>query len=561
MHTATLLAQQLKRRCRQGWGEDRRARWRTVFFGTLTILFFAGLWGLLVFGGQWLKRQTPEHAPLLVGFFSSLFVNFCFGAVSVGALVFSYASFFLAKDLELLRSLPLSRSAFLMDRLFEIALSSALMAWVVGAVVFGAQAFVFHLTWAGWVELLGLWFMLLTIAGALGASAALVSAAVFPAGRLRALMLFWLALAVAIFYVWVRWQRPERFLTVEGLTGLLDMAQQNAARQVVWTPTKLMHQAVVSWFGALSMQRQMFWLGLQASAALAVVYGLFCFSFETACQKAILMPRQNRQALRALEHLALRAVAPFSAPWPALLGREVRLFLRDPLRLGQALMIAAVLVVYALNFRLIVLRDMPFSPLLTRLAFSVINLFVGGLVTAALAVRLIFPSVSLEGRAWWILDALPVSKRQILRSKTVFALPLLVGLSMVLIGVTQAVVGLRGVWLWGPVMGAAAMAIALTASAVAIGALFPQFDAPSIAAITTGFGAIVFMTGAFVWTLVVVGTLAWGLWLWLALHHGAWILGGMAAAATAVTTWGVMHLHRRAAIALEWQAASQGVSP
>jgi hypothetical protein len=84
----------------------------------------------------------------------------------------------------------------------------------------------------------------------------------------------------------------------------------------------------------------------------------------------------------------------------------------------------SMVVLYLYNFKLLPLNRLPDNIIVFGLtkeglqnAISFLNLALAGFVTAGVAVRFVFPSVSLEGKSFWILRSSPITMRRLLWSK------------------------------------------------------------------------------------------------------------------------------------------------
>jgi ABC-2 type transport system permease protein len=130
-------------------------------------------------------------------------------------------------------------------------------------------------------------------------------------------------------------------------------------------------------------------------------------------------------------------------------------------------------------------------------------------VLSAVAVRFVFPAVSAEGAAFWLVRAAPVTMRAFLWSKFWTGLvPILVlaeALTLVsnhLLGVTPVLRVLGGVAIFF-------MTFALVGLAAGMGARYPRFAAENLSQVAGSYGGIAFMVLAVLFILVVVGLLAW----------------------------------------------------
>jgi ABC-2 type transport system permease protein len=92
--------------------------------------------------------------------------------------------------------------------------------------------------------------------------------------------------------------------------------------------------------------------------------------------------------------------------------------MRDTTQWSQLFLLLALIVVYLYNFKVLPLGT--FADARRNFCaswFPFANLALAGFVLSAVAVRFAFPAVSLEGRAFWILQSAPVSLRALVWSK------------------------------------------------------------------------------------------------------------------------------------------------
>jgi ABC-2 type transport system permease protein len=175
--------------------------------------------------------------------------------------------------------------------------------------------------------------------------------------------------------------------------------------------------------------------------------------------------------------------------------KELKVFARDTTQWSQLILLFVLLVVYVANIRYLPLTGEGMTALLRQLV-PFLNLAIAGFVLASIAGRFVFPSISLEGRALWLLRSSPLSMRDLLWAKYwVGAVPLFV-LAIVLVVLTNV---LLDVSLFVHVVSTTAIALLvfpLTAMALSYGAFYPQYDAENAAQIPTSFGGLLFMLSA-----------------------------------------------------------------
>ncbi len=199
-------------------------------------------------------------------------------------------------------------------------------------------------------------------------------------------------------------------------------------------------------------------------------------------------------ATRVLDRLFARADPPLRA----MLAKEVRTVTRDVAQWSQVLLMAALMFMYLYNIRMLPLGGDARASLIAYL-----NLGMAGFVIAAICLRFAYPSVSAEGKAFWIVRTAPVSYRQFLRVKVfVYAAPLTL-LSLILTAFGNLLLDANAVVWTFTMAGASLLAITLVSLGVGLGALAPQFDIENPLQVGLSLGGFAYMAAA----MAYVGTM------------------------------------------------------
>jgi ABC-2 type transport system permease protein len=179
--------------------------------------------------------------------------------------------------------------------------------------------------------------------------------------------------------------------------------------------------------------------------------------------------------------------------------------------------------------------------------YAFVNLGMAGFVLATIAVRFVFPAVSAEGPAFWLIRKSPISMRDFLWSK------FWTGLVPVLLlaeGLTVAANELLGVDPFLKVVAAVAivfLSFALVGLATGLGARYPRFTADNPSHVAGSYGGVAFMIVAVLVVIVTLVLFGWPSTTYL-IHQvrrapippgTLALMGGSfaAAAATTVATW------------------------
>src|SRR5262249_54018111 len=114
--------------------------------------------------------------------------------------------------------------------------------------------------------------------------------------------------------------------------------------------------------------------------------------------------RETRWLQRPMLDRALALLTrPFGAQTRLLVVKEVKTFFRDPSEWSQLILLLALVVVYVYNFSVLPLKGSPLVTFYFKNVIAFVNLALAAFVSAAVAVRFVFPAFSIEGKAFWIL--------------------------------------------------------------------------------------------------------------------------------------------------------------
>jgi ABC-2 type transport system permease protein len=198
----------------------------------------------------------------------------------------------------------------------------------------------------------------------------------------------------------------------------------------------------------------------------------------------------------------------------------VKVFLRDTTQWSQLLLLLALALVYVYNFRVLDLDRIPYMSRVVKNAYAFVNLAMAAFVTSAVAVRFVFPAVSAEGPAFWIVRTAPVSLSAFLWSKLWTGLLPILLLAEALTVVSNQLLGVSP-FLEVLCAGAIAfMALALVGLACGMGARHPRFDAENLTQVAGSYGGVAFMVLAVLYILATVALVAWpaSVYLWHEYH-------------------------------------------
>jgi len=517
---------------------------RAIVFGGIGIFVATAIFGV-VFWLTWKLLGFEELGDYLVrAGLSWLFLTFL-SFLAFSGVVTALSTFFLADDLRLILSTPVS-----IRRLFYARFAQTLgqASWMVVVFIVPVLLAVGAARCAPSLYYVAAPIVLVpfvAIPVAIGTAVTLVLVNTFPARRARdVLMLMGLLFAVSL-VVLLRILRPERLLSVRSLP---DVTSFFAAIQSPVTPMLPSFWTGEALFAALQGNLDPLHIGALWTTALALI-ALTRMAFERHYFAGFSKAQEARKArftrLTFLEAIARNA--PLSLSRRSLLLKDLKVFLRDTSQWSQLLLLLALVLVYLYNFRVLDLDRIPYMAGVVRNAYAFFNLALAGFVLSAVAVRFVFPAVSAEGAAFWLIRSSPVSMRAFLWSKFWIGLVPVLVLAEVLIVVSNHFLGTSP---FLQLLGASAiffMSFALVGLAAGMGAIYPRFKAENLTQVAGSYGGVAFMVAGVLLILVEIVLLALGSSVYFRHFYSRIPLGSLQltrmvacfalAAALSVATW------------------------
>lgn len=454
--------------------------WAGIFAAFYRVLsYFQGIEGF----GDILARKLLSM--VLVTFFAILIFSSILTALS---------GLYLSKDLPLIHATPVPVEKIFIGRWLESTFDSCWMVLLFGLPVFLAYGLVYHAGFDFYTALACSLPPFCLLASALGTLIVLFVVICLPANRMRDIFVLLSILLVLLLYFMFRFMRPERLVDPDGLATLGLYLSSLRAPGSPFLPTTW---TLESLWPALTGKKDMalFYLGLSTTGALSMIFiqtKLARLLYFKGFSKAQVACRVGRRRNKAPGKDWTR-VLPVSGKVGALLSKDIKSFFRDNTQWSQLFLLGALIVVYLYNFKVLPIEKAPIEAFYLQNILSFLNMALAGFVLSAVAVRFVFPAVSMEGQAIWVVRSAPIRLKTFLWAKffTYFG-PLLVlsetliVVSNKLLSVTPFMMGLSTITIFFMVFG-------ITAMGVGLGAAYPNFHVENMAQVATGFGGMLFM--------------------------------------------------------------------
>ena len=495
-----------------------------IAFLTLVALFFlagiyAGCWRLVSY-----INGVAVIGPLLVNKLLGLVFLTSFSMVVMSGLITSFTTIFSSEDLPWLIEKPIPIEKIFILKALATCLYSSWMVILLLSPLLLALGQVKQAPLSFYPFSIIIITPFLFIASSLGIMGSAVLMRFLPSRRTRDILLLCGILLVTALYVLFRLLEPERLVRLDGLEVVAQYLAYLNAPTAVYLPSWWVAAALFSFLTNAAGDTFFY-------AALLYGAGLVIFILVVLLAKRYYYHGWSEGRVYGRVSSPARFSFNARSPLRAIIEKDGITFLRDAAQWSQLLLLASLVVVYIFS-----IYKLPLDTLYLQNLVAFLNIGLIGFIMAAVALRFIFPSVSLEGMGISLLRASPVSMAAVLGGKLFFGLVPLAGFG-ILMAVSSCMLLKADMYM--VILSLAAvgvMAVGLGCLAAGFGAMFPVFSTANVARIESSGGGLFFIITA----LAYIG-LSLGLWAapvqdfyrhkfgaqGFASGYGWWVAGGL----------------------------------
>ena len=446
---------------------------------------------------------VPLIGRLLVWKLSAMLLMMTMSMIVVSGLLTAMTTLFYSYDLRFLMKAPVSLRVVFLDKSLESAFFAS---WTIGLMLAPFALALKRVLGAGWPFVLAFAVGIppyLLLAASVGIAFTLVLLKLFPTSRTRDVVWMLSSLSLTVAYGLVRFAQPEKLVRPDAIGVVAEYLRYLQAPTAPYVPSWWLAEsaraAAAGRWGDWALRCGALWAAaVLVYGGLVALAGRIYFDGYSGAQEGALRRRTHDLAARLFESRLARARES-----AALLWKERVLFSRDVRHWSQLTLIIGLVFVYLFS-----IRRLPLDTPEIRSLISFLNVGTAGFVLAALGLRFTFPSISAEGRSWWVIRAAPVDLDALMRQKLKFsALP--IGSVALILGVmTNRILGadaFTGALSLAALLGTA---FAVCAMGVGFGAIFPRFDLDNIHQVESSLGGFVYMAACLFYVGGTVAALA-----------------------------------------------------
>lgn len=445
---------------------------------------------------------VPLIGSLLLWKLTAIALMTTFGMVVISSLIISLTTLFYAYDLPFLIKAPLPLRSVFIDKSIESAFFSS---WMIGLILFPfilALGRVQGVPWAFYAAFACLIVPFLLFAAVLGMGFTLALMYLFPSPRTRDAIWVLSSFSIAVVYILLRISQPEKLVNPQGLQIVAQYLQFLQAPTARYLPSWWLTVALRSFLAGLWMK---FWAAAGLIiAATATAFGLLVMAAERTYGPSYSGAQEGRRSLRPTEirqrwedwiteRLGItRAIG-------TLYWKDRASFFRDVTHWSQIVLVGALICVYLFS-----IQRLPLDQADLKSLASFLNLGIAGFVLSSLGLRFTFPSISAEGKSFWVIRSAPLTTRVLMRAKFLFSLLPMTLISCILIAASNHLLQADRFVSWLSFGTIILMAWTLCGMGVGFGAIFPKFNFSNIHQIESSIGGFAYMAASIAYITLIV---------------------------------------------------------
>jgi ABC-2 type transport system permease protein len=463
---------------------------RYLLLGGFGLLLWCGIfavsWRVLIY-----FKAIEDIGDILGYKLLSMMLIVSFALLLFSSILTSLSKLYLSRDLALVHSLPVSSYKIFIARWIDSTLESAWMVIVYTLPVFVAYGLVYQSGPFYYGTAMLTMLCLAAIASSISTLMVMIAVLFIPASRMKTVFIFMGILFFVVIYLAIRLSKPELLVDPEVFDSVMVYITSLQTPSSPFLPSSWAYDSIRSALSG-SIGDSLFFTALSVSFAGMILVVTILLS-DAVYFKGF--SKTQNASVRLFKHpVAVDRIFDFlPGPIKSFTIKEIKTFLRDQTQWTQLFLIAALVVIYVYNFKVLPLEKSPIKTVYLQNLFSFLNMGLALFVLTAVTARFAYPAVSLEREAFWLVKTSPLSMRAFLWIKFfIYYLPLLI-LTEILIVTTNILLQVTPFMMALSVLTVFLVVPGIVAMGIGLGAAYPDFKAQNPTQTVTSFGGLIFM--------------------------------------------------------------------
>jgi len=457
---------------------NERNNWARIFmYGILGVVFWTGTF-IIFYRVLFYFQSVQDFGDILAMKLISMLVMTFFTLLLFSNIINCLSHLYLSQDLPLLHSLPVSSKDIFISRWLISTFDSS---WMI--VAFSLPVFLSY----GLIYKAGIIFYLIFFV-AIIFMCLIVSA-------LSGILVLFGAIMLLILILVLRLTRPEQLVNPDSFASVVLYLNSMQTPNSPLLPTTWITDSIKAALNG-EIKSCLFNIALTGTCAFMLIFICNITAqtvYFTGFSKSQTTPRRLFTPVKYKDYNWESLLNFLPRESKAFAVKEIRTFFRDSAQWPQLFLMAALIAIYLYNFSVLPLGNMPIKTIYLQNLFSFLNIGLAAFVLTAIVARFVFPAVSMEGEAFWIVQAAPVSIKNFLWIKFfLYYIPLLI-LAEVLIVVSNFLLRVSPFMMALSAITIFCLVPAVAGMAIGLGAVYADFKSENPAQVVTSFGGLLFM--------------------------------------------------------------------
>jgi len=488
---------------RQG---NKKNNWARIFmYSALGIVFWIGTF-IIFYRVLTYFQSVQDFGNILAIKLMAMIIMTFFMLLLFSNIINCLSHLYLSHDLPLLHSLPVSSKDIFFSRWVISTFDSSWMIIAFSIPIFLSYGLIYKANFIYYVIFLTAMIFMCFAAAALGGILVLFGAMILPAGRIRTILILLGVVMVIIIVLVLRLTRPEQLVNPDSFASAVLYLTSMQTPDSPFLPTTWITDAIKAALGN-ETKTCVFNIALIGTFSFMLIFinNISAqIAYFTGFSKSQTTPRRLFAPLKYRGLNWENLLNFLSRESKAFAVKEIRTFFRDSSQWPQLFLMAALIAIYLYNFSVLPLDNSPIKTVYLQNLFSFLNIGLAASVLSALSARFVFPAVSMEGEAFWIIQAAPVLIKKFLWIKFfLYCIPLVI-LAEVLVIFSNLLLRVSPFMMVLSVITIFCLVPAVVGLATGLGAIYADFKSENQVQVVTGFGGLLFMILSFSLIAVVI---------------------------------------------------------
>jgi len=470
--------------------DNKDALFKLSLFGTIGAVFWGGIFAVSLRVLGYFKGIEGFGDILAYKLLSMVLLTFL-SVLIFSSILTSLSKLYLSRDLPLVHSMPVPGYKIFIARWIESTVDSSWMLIVYTLPVFISYGIVYQAGVFFYGNIIFILLSLSIIASGLSALLVMIAVMIVPASRIKSIfVLLGLVFFLVLFFAF-RFLRPERLVDPDVFATTIVYLKALKTPEPPYLPSTWAFDSIKAVLAG-ETAGSLFHTAISWSFTGVIVF--MNIIVADAIYVKGLSKTQTAPVRLLKKGVSDRSLFVFlSRPVRAFAAKEIRIFFRDQTQWSQLFLIGALVVIYVYNFNALPLEKAPIRTFYLQNLLSFLNMGLAAFVLTAVSARFVFPAVSTEKEAFWLVKSAPIPLKKFLWIKFfIYFFPLLI-LTEILIIATNILLSVTPFMMMLSTVSVFFMVPGIVSMGIGFGAAYPDFKSENPAQSVTSFGGLLFM--------------------------------------------------------------------